>query len=96
MRFEEVSRPKRIGEYPFFNCRLTSIKIQASVEEINGSTFVGCPLLVIEIAAGRQNFKIPGGVLPTSDGTTIVRYFAPGPEVIVPTTLEVLGRSSFE
>jgi hypothetical protein len=44
IRFEGVSMLKRIGESAFRNCRLSSIRIPASVEEIDGSAFVGCPL----------------------------------------------------
>jgi hypothetical protein len=94
--FEEPSQLKRIGEGAFLNCRLSSIVIPASVEEIDGSAFLGCPLLVIEVAAGSRNFKIEGNLLTTADGTQIVRHFGREREVIIPKTVEILGRSCFE
>jgi hypothetical protein len=96
MRFEQVSKLRRVGESAFRNCRLASIRIPASVDEVDGSAFVGCPLLVIEVAAGNRNFRIEGGLLRTTDGTTIVRYFGREREVIVPKTVEIVGKSCFE
>jgi hypothetical protein len=84
--YKEVSGLKRIGEHAFFNCRLSSIVIPASVDEIDGATFVGCPLMAIEMAAGSRNFKIEGHLLITADETTIVRCFGRLQEVIVPKT----------
>jgi hypothetical protein len=55
--FEEVSKLKRIGECAFLNSRLNSIRIPASVEEIDGSTFIGCPLLVIEWEIGTSRLR---------------------------------------
>jgi hypothetical protein len=94
--FEEISRLKRIGERAFFRCRLGSITIPASVEEIDGSAFVGCPLLVIRVSAGSRNFKIEGDLLTTADGARIVRYIGRDREVTVPMQIDVLGKSSFE
>jgi hypothetical protein len=74
VRFAEVSMLKKIGTRAFFNCRLSSIRIPASVEEIDGSAFAGCPLLVIEVAAGSRNFMIEKYLLTTADGTKIVRF----------------------
>jgi hypothetical protein len=96
IRFADVSQLKRIGEHAFRNCRLISIIIPASVEEIDGSAFVGCPLLVIEVASGNRNFRIQGCLLTTADGTKIVRCFGRESVVVVPKTVEVLGVSCFE
>jgi hypothetical protein len=76
--------------------RLKSITIPASTEEIDGSAFVGCPHIEIEVAPGNRNFRIEGEVLVTSDGRKIVRYFGRELEVIVPKEVEILGNSCFE
>jgi hypothetical protein len=76
--FGEFLKLKRIGEWTFFNFALSSIRIPASVEEIDGSTFVGCPLLMIEVASWSRNFRIQRALLTTADGTKIVRCFARG------------------
>jgi hypothetical protein len=96
IRFEEVSRLRRIGEYAFVNCRLNSIRIPASVEEIDGSAFVGSLCLAIEVAAGRRNLTIQGDLLTTADGTKLVRYIGRNHDIIVPNTIEILGKSCFE
>jgi hypothetical protein len=96
IRFEESSRLKRIGEGAFLNCQLVSIIIPALVEELDGSAFAGCPLLVIEVAAGNRHFKIERNLLTTADGTKAVRYFGRAREVIVAKTVEIVGRSCFE
>jgi hypothetical protein len=98
--FVKVSKLKRIGERAFANCRLSSIRIPASVEKIDGSAFVGCPLLAvdvcIEVASGSWNFKIQGDLLATADGKKIVRYVGRGRKVIVPKTVQILWKSCFE
>jgi hypothetical protein len=94
--FEEPSKLKGIREGVFARCPLTSITIPASVEDIDGSAFVHCPLLVIRVAAANKNFIVQGTMLTTADGTEVVRYFGREQEVIVPKTVEVLGKSCFQ
>jgi hypothetical protein len=73
--FGHSSKLKRIGEHAFMGSRLKSITIPASTEEIDGSTFVGCPLTEIPVARGNCNFKIEGNALVNAKGTEFVRYF---------------------
>jgi hypothetical protein len=94
--FDESSRLKRIGEGAFHNCSLRSITIPASVEEMDGSAFVGCPLNEIRVARENQKFMVEGSLLFTADGTEIVRYFGRARVIIVSGRVEVLGKSCFE
>jgi hypothetical protein len=50
--FDDSSKLKRIGKGAFAEFGLRSITIPASTEEIDGSAFVGCPILKTEIAPG--------------------------------------------
>jgi hypothetical protein len=94
--FEDSSKLKRIGERAFAKAQLTSITIPASTEEIDGSAFVDCPLREIRVAAGCHIFMIEGNMLLTSFATEIVRYFGEELEIIVPSKVEILGKSCFE
>jgi hypothetical protein len=94
--FEDSSKLRKIGERVFDRSRLGSITIPASTEEIDGSAFVGCPLMVIEVAPGSRNFQVETNLLLRSDGTEIVRYFGPELEVIVPAKVEIFRKSCFE
>jgi hypothetical protein len=91
--FAEISHLKRIGECAFVGCKMRSITIPASVEEIDGSAFVDCPMMEIRIAPGSRNFMIERNILCTADRTVIVRCFGREREVIVPADVEVLGKS---
>jgi hypothetical protein len=94
--FEDSSKLRKIGERAFDGSRLRSITIPASTEEIDGSAFVGCPLMVIAVAPGSRNFKVEGNLLLRSYGTEIVRYFGPELEVVIPAKVEMFRKSCFE
>jgi hypothetical protein len=96
IRFEGSSRLKRIGEQSFMGCKLHSIAIPALTEEIDGSAFLSCPLLTIQVAPGNRNFKVEGHLLMTSDGTEIVRYFGLDLQIVVGRKVKVLGKLCFE
>jgi hypothetical protein len=51
---------------------------------------------MIEVASANRNFRVQGSLLTTADGTKLVRYFGRDREVIVPRTVEILGKSCFE
>jgi hypothetical protein len=70
--FEDFSELKRIGEYAFAKSGLTSITVPASIEEINGSASVACPLETIALAPGSLKFVIAGNMLSTSNGRELV------------------------
>jgi hypothetical protein len=90
--FKESSSLKRIGERAFSGSPLRSITIPALTEEIDGSAFVGCPTLTIQLAPGNRNFTIEGNLLVTSDGTEIVKYIGRELEVQVPAKVEILKK----
>jgi hypothetical protein len=94
--FQKSSKLKRIGERAFANTQLSLLTIPASAEKIEGSAFIGCPVLVIRIEPGSENFKVDGNFLLTSDGIELVRYFGRELEVVVPKKVEILRRSCFE
>jgi hypothetical protein len=94
--FEDCSRLRKIGEFAFSKCRLKSNTIPASVEEMDGSAFVGCPLLEIRVSARSRNFRVEGSLLSTADGTIIVRYFGRERYIDVRRRVEVVGNSCFE
>jgi hypothetical protein len=94
--FQGLSKLKRIGERAFMNCDLASFTIPASTEEIDGSAFIGCPIVDMRVAEGNQNFVIQRNLLLTLDGSGIVRYFGREVEVIVPKNVLELRKSCFE
>jgi hypothetical protein len=73
--FEDASRLTRIAKRHFAGSRLTLITIRASIQEIDGSTFVGGLLEIIRFALGNQKFIVEGNMLLTTNGTEIVRCF---------------------
>jgi hypothetical protein len=97
IEFEESSKLKRIGEWAFLGCNLLSITIPALTEEMDGSSFVNCPLISIKVARGSLNFTVDGNMLITADGREIVRYiyFGLDPEIVIAKTVRVPGKSCF-
>jgi hypothetical protein len=94
--FEAPSKLKKIGQRAFADSAIRSITIPASVNEIDGSAFVGCPLEDINLGPGNRRFIISRSALLTSGGTEIVRSFGLERERFVPSEVEVLQKSSFE
>jgi hypothetical protein len=94
--FEEPAKLKKIGELAFAFCKIRSFTIPASVNEIDGSAFVGCPLEEINLDPGNRRFIIRGNTLLTSDWTEIVRSFGIKREIFVPSEVEILQKSCFE
>jgi hypothetical protein len=75
---------------------MRSITIPALTEEIDGSAFLNCPLIQIQVAPGSLNFKVERNLLVTSDGTGIVRYFGLDREITLGKKVKVLGSLCFE
>jgi hypothetical protein len=94
--FLKKSKLKKIGERAFACCPIRSFTIPASVNEIDGSAFVGCPLQEINLDPGNLRYIVRGKALLTSDGTEIVRSFGFERHVFVAKEIEVLGKSCFE
>jgi hypothetical protein len=74
-------------------CKLHSITIPAGTEGIDGSAFVNCPFISIQVAPGSLHFKVEGSMLITSDGTEIVRYFGLYPNIFVGKQVKFLRKS---
>jgi hypothetical protein len=75
MTIENSSELKRIGGRAFYKCGLSSIRIPAPTEDIDGSAFVGCRFREMRVAAGSVHFSIEGNLLLTSNGTVTVTCF---------------------
>jgi hypothetical protein len=89
--FEEPSKLKNSGEQTFAFSLISSVTIPASTTEIDGSAFLGCPLLkAIDIASGNRRFIIRDDTLFTSDGTEIVKSFGLKRRIFIPRDVEVL------
>jgi hypothetical protein len=64
--FEEPSKLKKIGERAFAGSSIESSTIPASVNEIDGSAFMGYPLKEIDVDPGNRRFRsgrAVGGIL---------------------------------
>jgi hypothetical protein len=75
---------------------LSSIRIPASTEEIDGSAFIGCPLETIGVQQQSRIFTVGGDLLLSGNGSEIMRIFGLELEVIVPAKVEMLKKSCFE
>jgi hypothetical protein len=93
--FAEKSKLKKIWERAFRFSAIKSITIPASVNEIDGSAFVRCPLEEIDVDPGNPRFIIRGNALLTSDGTEIVKSIGIQREIFVSREVEVLHSTCF-
>jgi hypothetical protein len=94
--FEAKSKLRKIGEQAFAFSGVQRFKITASVNEIDGSAFVGCQLEAVSIDQGNRSFILRETTLLTSDGTEIVRSFGIRRKIVVPREVEILQKSCFE
>jgi hypothetical protein len=94
--FEGSSGLKRIGEGAFSGCNLQSITIPALAEAIDGTAFLNCPLIAIQVSPGSLHFTIERNQLVTIEGTEIVRYFGLDRDIVAGKKVRVLGKSCFE
>jgi hypothetical protein len=92
--FESGSRLERIEEEAFHRTGLKSIIIPSNVASICGSAFPGS-LNSISISPDNQHFRIRDSFLEDINGSTIYRYFGSCDSVMIPSSVLVLGKSSF-
>jgi hypothetical protein len=96
VNFVGGSKLRKLGRCAFAGCRLSSITIPASTEEMDGSAFLECPLIAVSVCPGSLHFSVQGFFLFRSGETEIVRYFGDEAEIIVSMQVEKLGKSCFE
>jgi hypothetical protein len=77
-------------------CKLHSITVPALTGQVDGSAFVDCPFISIQVAPAGLHFRVEGALLVTSHGTKIVRCFGRNRHIVVGKTIRVLGKSCFE
>jgi hypothetical protein len=94
--FEGSSILRTIGELAFAGCNLNSITISALREETNGSVFLNCPLITVQVAPGSLNFKVERNLLITSGGTEIVKCIGLNREIVIRKKVRMFGKSCFE
>jgi hypothetical protein len=93
--FESGSRLERIEESVFAWTRLRSMEIPPCVTFIDGSAFLAPSLTSISISPDNTAFRVREGALEDFEGSTIYRYFGTCHSVVVPSSVVVLGRTSF-
>jgi hypothetical protein len=94
--FEAGSRLREIQTCSFSHCRsLKSICLPASVQSMDGRSFLFSSLREICIESGNPFFRVSWPFLLDFEGSRIVRYFGDETEVTIPRDIETLGSSSF-
>jgi hypothetical protein len=94
--FEPGSRLREIAGHSFCNFpSLKSICLPASVEFMDGSSFIYSSLEEICVESGNPFFGVKGGFVVDFAGVRIVRYFGCGIDVTIPNEIETLGSYSF-
>jgi hypothetical protein len=87
---------RRIESGAFGSCALLcSIFIPSFVDTISGSAFGSPNILEIAVARDNRHFTVRDHFLPTSDGTSLIRYFGTNSEVIIIQEIVVLCPGSF-
>jgi hypothetical protein len=95
VRFENGSRLERIEECTFRRSGLKSIEIPDRDTFIDGSAFAGFSLNSIWVSPENMRFRLRECFLETFDGSTICRYFGSFRSIVIPSSVGVLGNSSF-
>jgi hypothetical protein len=94
--FETGSRLREIGGSAFAGCSaLKSICLPASVEKIDGQSFIDCGLTNIEIESGNKFYYIQDSFVMNLSDSQIVRYFGSSSKIEIPDIVEVLDRYCF-
>jgi hypothetical protein len=93
--FESGSRLERIEESAFRETELESIEIPSRVNFIDGSAFLGLRLDSFSISRHNEAFRLRESFLESSDGSVICRYLGSCRSVVIPSSVVVVGPSSF-
>jgi hypothetical protein len=93
--FESGSRLERIEENAFYGSGLKSIEIPGSVTFLSGSAFVVIFLNSICVCQDNMQFRVRECFLEAFDGSVIYRCFGYCHSIVIPSSVVVLGKSSF-
>jgi hypothetical protein len=85
----------RIEEWAFSESGLRSIEILASVTFIDGSAFAGISVSSISVSPDNMQFCLSECFLEGFDRSMIYRYFGSCRSIVIPSSVVVLGKSSF-
>ena len=73
--FGQNSKLKTIGDFAFQNCGLFNFELPISLENVNGSAFVGCTRLTnFSVRKGNKSFIEQSGVLYSTTKSTIIAF----------------------
>jgi hypothetical protein len=94
--FESGSKLRVIESFAFYGCsRLKSIRLPASLEIADGSSFCECGLTEIEIESGSEYFVARPPFVVDVSGIRILRYAGEDSQILIPDGIEILGGHSF-
>jgi hypothetical protein len=97
LAFERDSDLRRIDSRAFSQCSdLRAICIPRSVEAIDRSAFADSGICEVTIAEGNRHFRVCGGFLVNSEGTTSIRYFGGDTIVRISNEIEFFSTGSFD
>jgi hypothetical protein len=93
--FGNASRLERIEALAFSRSGLKSIEIPRNVVSIDGSAFHCVSPTSISISRDNVTFRLREWFLENFSGSTIYRYFGCCHSIVIPSSVVVLGKSSF-
>jgi hypothetical protein len=94
----ELPAVTSIGTAAFYNCSLASIRLPASLENMEANPFLGCKRLkMITIYTGNESFKVEDDVLYNATKTLLITYPAgkTGTSFTSPNTVTTIGSNAF-
>jgi hypothetical protein len=93
--FESDSRLERIEESVFVGSGLKSLEIPAGVTFVDGSAFARLSLNYVWVSPDNMRFRVRDCFLEDFGGSTIFRYFGACRSIVIPRSIVVLGKRSF-
>jgi hypothetical protein len=94
--FEFAASLRRIEDDCFYQSALQTLVIPLSVSSIKGSAFLDCRFDLIGVPDNHPHFVIRDLMLVDIQLHAIVRYFGPGPDVLIPNDIEIIAESCFQ
>ena len=90
---------EEIKSYAFAGCKaISSVRIPASVKVMDGSCFAGCNIKEYVVDENNPCFTVVDGVIYNKDLTKLIAFpsYYPNKHFSVPSTVRIIGYSSFE